>query len=406
MREIRGGRISMIFQDPMTSLNPFLRISTQMLEGLKLHSDLEGKAALHKAIEALEEVGISEAANRIHGYPHEFSGGMRQRVMIASALITEPDLLIADEPTTALDVTIQAQILEVIKERQQRLGTAVILVTHDLGVVAGNCDRVNVMYAGRIVESGSTDQIFYEPKHAYTQALHKAIPSLQMKGDLLYTVPGMPPDLIKPIQGCAFYPRCPYPKVRGARRAAARDGRPCRRPLRAGLPLLRSRGADRSGAEQGRSRGDRMTGAQEKAERMAPRDDFLVLEKVSQHFDLGKRFLTGKSKGVVKAVDNVSLTIREGEILGLVGESGCGKTTLSRTIMQLIRPTSGKIFLEGRELSALSDKEIRHQRINFQMIFQDPYASLNPRMTVYDASGRGDPHSPSGRSRRWRFARG
>jgi oligopeptide transport system ATP-binding protein len=213
MRQIRGGRISMIFQDPMTSLNPFLRISTQILEGLKLHSDLDGKAALHKAIAALEEVGISEAANRIHGYPHEFSGGMRQRVMIASALITEPDLLIADEPTTALDVTIQAQILEVIKERQERLGTAVILVTHDLGVVAGNCDRVNVMYAGRIVESGSTDQIFYEPKHAYTQALHKAIPSLQMKGDLLYTVPGMPPDLIKPIQGCAFYPRCPYPKL-------------------------------------------------------------------------------------------------------------------------------------------------------------------------------------------------
>ncbi|HUG46610.1 MAG TPA: ABC transporter ATP-binding protein [Sphingomicrobium sp.] len=215
MRKVRGDRISMIFQDPMTSLNPFLRISTQMLEGLKLHSDLDGKAALHKAIAALEEVGISEAANRIHGYPHEFSGGMRQRVMIAAALITEPDLLIADEPTTALDVTIQAQILEVIKERQQRLGTAVILVTHDLGVVAGNCDRVNVMYAGRIVESGSTDQVFYEPRHAYTQALHKAIPSLQTKGDLLYTVPGMPPDLGKPIPGCAFYPRCPYPKLSG-----------------------------------------------------------------------------------------------------------------------------------------------------------------------------------------------
>jgi oligopeptide transport system ATP-binding protein len=176
MRDIRGGRISMIFQDPMTSLNPFLRISTQMVEGLKLHSDLDGKAALHKAIAALEEVGISEAANRIHGYPHEFSGGMRQRVMIASALITEPDLLIADEPTTALDVTIQAQILDLIKERQERLGTAVILVTHDLGVVAGNCDRVNVMYAGRVVESGTTDQVFYEPKHAYTQALQKAIP--------------------------------------------------------------------------------------------------------------------------------------------------------------------------------------------------------------------------------------
>lgn len=213
MRQIRGGRISMIFQDPMTSLNPFLRISTQMIEGLKLHSDLRGKAALHKAIAALEEVGIADAAKRIHSYPHEFSGGMRQRVMIATALITEPDLLIADEPTTALDVTIQAQILDLIKQRQERLGTAVILVTHDLGVVAGTCDRVNVMYAGRVVESGTTDQVFYEPKHAYTQALQKAIPSLQSKGELLYTIPGMPPDLSKPVPGCAFYPRCPYPKV-------------------------------------------------------------------------------------------------------------------------------------------------------------------------------------------------
>ncbi|HXH53606.1 MAG TPA: ABC transporter ATP-binding protein [Sphingomicrobium sp.] len=213
MREIRGGKISMIFQDPMTSLNPFLRISTQMVEALALHSDLNEKAALRKAISALEEVGIADAEKRIHGYPHEFSGGMRQRVMIASALITEPDVLIADEPTTALDVTIQAQILDLIKDRQERLGTAVILVTHDLGVVAGNCDRVNVMYAGRVVESGTTEQIFYDPKHAYTQALQKAIPSLQMKGDLLYTVPGMPPDLGKPITGCAFYPRCPYPKI-------------------------------------------------------------------------------------------------------------------------------------------------------------------------------------------------
>ncbi len=215
MREIRGKRISMIFQDPMTSLNPFLRISTQMIEPLKVHSDIDDKAALNKAIAALEEVGIADAAKRVHRYPHEFSGGMRQRVMIATALITEPDLLIADEPTTALDVTVQAQILELIKERQGRLGTAVILVTHDLGVVAGTCDKVHVMYAGRVFESGTTEQIFYNPRHPYTRALHKAIPSLQTKGDLLYTIPGMPPDLSKPIEGCAFYPRCPYPKVTG-----------------------------------------------------------------------------------------------------------------------------------------------------------------------------------------------
>ena len=213
MRDIRGKRISMIFQDPMTSLNPYLRISTQMVEALKYHSDIDDKDALRKSITALEEVGIPEAARRIRSYPHEFSGGMRQRVMIAMALITEPDLLIADEPTTALDVTIQAQILELIKERQERLGTAVIIVTHDLGVVAGTCDKVHVMYAGRVLESGSIDQIFYQPEHPYTRALQKAIPSLETKGDDLYTIPGTPPDLSKPISGCAFYPRCPYPKL-------------------------------------------------------------------------------------------------------------------------------------------------------------------------------------------------
>ena len=213
LREIRGNRISMIFQDPMTSLNPFLRISTQLVEALRIHRDIDKKAALNKAIAALEEVGIPGASSRVHQYPHEFSGGMRQRVMIAMALITEPDLLIADEPTTALDVTVQAQILDIIKERQERLGTAVILVTHDLGVVAGTCDKVNVMYGGKLMESGTAEQVFYEPLHPYTRALQKTIPSLQTKGAELYTIPGLPPDVSKPIHGCAFFPRCPYPKL-------------------------------------------------------------------------------------------------------------------------------------------------------------------------------------------------
>jgi len=213
LRKVRGSRISMIFQDPMTSLNPYLRISTQLVEPLKLHFGMDHGEAMKKAIAALEEVGIPDAANRIKSYPHEFSGGMRQRVMIAMALITEPDLLIADEPTTALDVTVQAQIMDIIKRRQEELGTAVILITHDLGVVAGTCDKVNVMYGGRMMESGTAEQVFYNAQHPYTRSLQKTIPSLQTKGEQLYTIPGLPPDVSKPIHGCAFYPRCPYPKT-------------------------------------------------------------------------------------------------------------------------------------------------------------------------------------------------
>jgi oligopeptide transport system ATP-binding protein len=204
LRKIRGKRISMIFQDPMTSLNPYLRVSNQMVEPLMLHEGLGKKAAIERCIQALREVGITEAEQRIHFYPHEFSGGMRQRVMIAMAMITHPEILIADEPTTALDVTVQAQILELIRQRQKANGSAVILITHDLGVVAGMCDRVLVMYAGKVVEMGLAADIFKDPRHPYTIALQRSIPSLGKKGEPLYTIPGLPPDLSKPIPGDAF----------------------------------------------------------------------------------------------------------------------------------------------------------------------------------------------------------
>lgn len=207
LRKIRGKRISMIFQDPMTSLNPFLKISTQLTEPLEIHEGVKGKVALHRAIEALAEVGIPEPEKRIHSYPHEFSGGMRQRVMIAMALITRPELLICDEPTTALDVTVQKQVLDLIKERQEKLGTAVIMVTHDLGVVSQVCDNVNVMYSGRIVESASADDLFKNPMHAYTRALLKSIPATHAKGERLYTIPGLPPSLTNPPKGCSFHQR-------------------------------------------------------------------------------------------------------------------------------------------------------------------------------------------------------
>lgn len=207
LRKIRGKQISMIFQDPMTCLNPALRISTQLVEPLELHEGMKGKPALHRAIEALEEVGIPQAEKRISSYPHEFSGGMRQRVMIAMALITRPEILIADEPTTALDVTVQKQVLDLIKDRQKSLGTAVILVTHDLGVVSQACDKVNVMYAGRVVEKATASDLFNEPRHAYTRALLKSIPAMHAKGEKLYTIPGLPPNLDQPPSSCSFQPR-------------------------------------------------------------------------------------------------------------------------------------------------------------------------------------------------------
>jgi len=212
LRRIRGKRISMIFQDPMTSLNPYLRVSEQIMEPLLVHEKISQRKALLKAIAALEEVGIQDAARRIQLYPHQFSGGMRQRVMIAMALISRPEILIADEPTTALDVTVQAQILELIRQSQKNLGMAVIFITHDLGVVASFCESVNVMYAGRIVESAPTEELFAMPLHPYNASLQQSIPALHRKGDPLYTIPGAPPDLSHEIKGCPFIPRCAFAK--------------------------------------------------------------------------------------------------------------------------------------------------------------------------------------------------
>ncbi|MEX2580363.1 MAG: ABC transporter ATP-binding protein [Verrucomicrobiales bacterium] len=220
MRKVRGKRISLIFQDPMTSLNPYLKISTQLVEPLQIHEGLSRSAALVRAIGELDAVGIPDPKNRIHSYPHEFSGGMRQRVMIAMALITRPEILIADEPTTALDVTIQRQVLDLIRTRQEELGTAVVFITHDLAVVSEVCDYVNVMYAGRFVERADVETLFTKPRHAYTRALQRAIPALQTKGETLYTIPGMPPNLAGGVPGCAFAPRCELPREAPAHASA------------------------------------------------------------------------------------------------------------------------------------------------------------------------------------------
>ncbi|HSI07560.1 MAG: ABC transporter ATP-binding protein [Rariglobus sp.] len=339
-RAIRGKRISMIFQDPMTSLNPYVRVSDQIIEPLLIHEKISRKAALVRALAMLEAVGIIDAAKRMHSYPHEFSGGMRQRVMIAMALITRPDILIADEPTTALDVTVQAQILALIKKLQREFGMAVIFVTHDLGVVSGLCDRVQVMYAGRIMETADTRTLFKNPQHPYTKALQRCVPALQEKGRPLFTIPGLPPDLSKPISETELLARFDFSAETAAQPAAAPKA-------------------------------------------VNTNETILEVKAVETHFPGRAAGLFSKPTAPVRAVDGVSFAVKRGEVIGLVGESGSGKSTLGRTIMQLVPPTAGTVILEGKNLTAGSAGDLADMRRDLQMVFQDPFASLNPRMTIF-----------------------
>ncbi|KXU36585.1 hypothetical protein AXK11_04360 [Cephaloticoccus primus] len=396
MRAIRGKRISMIFQDPMTSLNPFMRIGAQLMEPLLIHEKISKKEARARALDMLRTVGIDDAEARLRAYPHEFSGGMRQRVMIAMALITRPDILIADEPTTALDVTVQAQILELIGTMQRELGMAVIFVTHDLAVVSQLCDRTQVMYAGRIVESAPTRQLFAAPEHPYTRALQRCIPALQPKGRELYAIPGMPPDLSKPLSEAQLLARfrdVPAPGENAETGEQASSSGSVT-PMPDAPPETNVSHADQpEPPDFEKAAGtDRLTGGQ-RATRPISRSVTLELRDIKTHFRArgggnGKGALGGlfRRRGEpIKAVDGVSLQIRQGEVLGLVGESGSGKSTLSRTIMQLVPATSGSVIFEGRNLSTSAARDIHATRRRLQMVFQDPYASLNPRMTVFDA---------------------
>lgn len=373
LREIRGKRISMIFQEPMTSLNPVLTIGDQVTEPLITHLNLSVTEANIRAIELMEMVGIPEPKSRLTQYPHQFSGGMRQRVMIAIGLACQPDLIIADEPTTALDVTIQAQILELLKDISNRLGIAVIMITHNLGVVAAYADRVNVMYAGRIIETGTSNKIFKKPTHPYTIGLLRSVPRLdQSRKGKLATIDGLPPNLMNPPTGCRFYERCPIKNSDCKQSPSLIETSPKELASVACWHF-----------EKAMENGSNMYASSEENSKSIPdvnAKPIIEIKNLKQHFNISLR--TGWLKtvsGKVKAVDDISFSIQPGETVGLVGESGCGKTSVGRSILHLNDPTSGDIKFKGIEMN---NKSIALVRRDMQVIFQDPFSSLNPRMTI------------------------
>ncbi len=382
IRKVRGKRIGMVFQDPMTSLNPTIQIGRQVAEPLKLHTDLNARQIDERVTEVLELVGLPQPAKRLSAFPHELSGGMRQRVMIARALVCDPELLIADEPTTALDVTIQQQILELIDDLRSRLGMAVILVTHDLGVIAGRADRVAVMYAGRIVEVTDTNRLFGNPRHPYTEALFEALPENAAEtGDKLYSIPGLPPDLVEPPVGCRFAARCRYAtdKCRSAdpplRGDIAGHDYACYFPV--GDPEMQS--ATRTHQIRRHDTGGSPTSVASPAREPRP---LLEVEHLVKNFPITAGAVLRRKVGSVSAIADVSFTVADGETFGLVGESGCGKTTIGRSIVGMEKADSGAIRIDGTEFTSLRGRELRQRQRDTQLIFQDAYASLDPRMRV------------------------
>ena len=370
MRSVRGGRVGMIFQEPSTSLNPVMTVSAQIGEVLAVHRGLRGAAARGECRRLLEAVGIPDPAERLDAYPFQLSGGMKQRVMIAMALAGEPELLIADEPTTALDVTIQAQVLALLAELQAGRGMGMLLITHDLGVVARMAHRVAVMYAGELVECGRRADFFANPLHPYSRKLFAALPADSLRGSDLETLRGSVPRLDRHFPGCRFVERCPQAFARCQVEAPGwhrLDDQQVRCHLYEGHREPAPHESPQAATSAARAGGgDRM---------------LLQVEQLRVHFPIRKGLLK-RTVGHVRAVDGVDLTLASGRTLALVGESGCGKTTVGKALLRLVEPTGGSVRFDGVALVELSPAQMKAQRRGLQMVFQDPFASLNPRMHV------------------------
>lgn len=361
MRRLRGRDIAMVFQEPMTALNPLLTIGRQLIEPMVEHLDMSMKEARARSIELLTKVGVTDPQRRLDQYPHEFSGGMRQRAMIAIALACNPRVIIADEPTTALDVTIQAQILDLLRGLVDELGVGLVLITHNLGLVARYADRANVMYAGRIVEAGTTRQVLDQPRHRYTIGLLDAVPHIdQPRQERLRTIPGQPPSLRDLPDGCAFRQRCQAAGDDCMRVPAEREERGHR------FACFHPGQGEQAAADVGAKAQARVRGGNPAS---------LEVRGLRKEFHLGKG-------ATVKALQGIDFDVPAGGTLGLVGESGCGKTTVARTLLRLEAATAGRADYRGRDILALSTAELIRLRQDMQVVYQDPYTSLNPRHKV------------------------
>ncbi|MBI4388792.1 MAG: dipeptide ABC transporter ATP-binding protein [Nitrospinae bacterium] len=376
MLDLRGNEIAMIFQEPMTSLNPLYRIGNQLEEPLRLHRKLQKGPARRRAIDLLDRVGIPDPEKRIDNFPHQLSGGMKQRVMIAMALACEPKLLIADEPTTALDVTIQAQVLRLMTDLQKQTGMSILLITHDLGIVNQMADQICIMYAGKIAEQGSREQIFQNMSHPYTRRLFDSIPKPGDSPYLLNTIPGMVPPATEYGEGCLFHDRCHF-----------------------AMDVCRSQDSPPYPAGPGHSvschlfaGGEPRDLNHDKTRIQAPPrkidDVILKVKALKTHFPVHKGVLRRVS-GYVRAVDSVDIDLRRGSTLALVGESGCGKTTMGESILRLLREVRGEILFDGLDVMKLKTAELKKIRRHMQIIFQDPYGSLSPRLTAEEIVGEG-----------------